>query len=115
MGKPFRETLWFKKGLLDAEQASAPAAADDDLHPRAADLLPIEDRYVDDGSVSLEDSKQFSVHTGCTEFVPVIAATGTSVEGVAPLVDDLKRGRRTALALIGASMTVLAILVLFAF
>ncbi len=71
--------------------------------------------YVDDGSVSLEDSKQFSVHTGCTEFVPVIAATGTSVEGVAPLVDDLKRGRRTALALIGASMTVLAILVLFAF
>src|SRR5258705_13338678 len=68
--KPFRETLWFKKGMLDLEQAEAAGA--DDLHPRAADLLPIEDRYLDDGSVTRDDSNGFSVPTGRTAFVPGI-------------------------------------------
>jgi len=46
----FRETLWFKKGLIDAEM------------PELADQLPIEDRYLDDGSVTPVDVAQLSLH-----------------------------------------------------
>lgn len=116
MGKAsnkFRETLWFKKGMLDVEHAEA-AVGEDDLHPRAADLLPIEDRYLDDGSVSREDSKVFSVHTGRTEFVPVIDKDAAPGEDVGALVGDLKRGRAKVIALIGASMGLIAMLVAFA-
>lgn len=42
----FRETLWFKIGFLDAE---------------ASTLLPIEDRYLDDGSLTEADVKEYSV------------------------------------------------------
>jgi len=45
----FRETLWFKEGFLDAEQ------------PEPGDRLPIEDRYLDDGTVTFEDRAQFSL------------------------------------------------------
>ncbi len=45
----FRETLWFKKGLIDSEM------------PELADQLPIEDRYLDDGSVTPVDVAQFSL------------------------------------------------------
>jgi hypothetical protein len=114
MAKKFRETLWFKKGMLDLEQAEAAVGDEDDLHPRAHDLLPIEDRYLDDGSVSREDSKVFSVHTGRTEFVPVIAKDAPPSEDVGRLVGDLKRGRAKVIALIGASMGVIAVLVAFA-
>jgi hypothetical protein len=113
--QPFRETLWFKKGMLDIEQAqAADAAGEDDLHPRAADLLPIEDRYDDDGSVSREDSKMFSIRTGHTEHVPVIDTDVKSVESVESLVGDLKRGRGKVIALIGASMMTIAAIVFLA-
>lgn len=49
----FRETLWFKIGGLAAE-----AEATEAPHP-----LPLEDRYLDDGSVTEADIKQFSVRT----------------------------------------------------
>lgn len=42
----FRETLWFKIGSLETE---------------GADLMPIEDRYLDDGSVTEADVQQYSV------------------------------------------------------
>jgi len=42
----FRTTLWFKKGELDVQAAQDPEG------PGAADLLPVEDRYLDDGSVA---------------------------------------------------------------
>lgn len=42
----FRETLWFKIGFVDAE---------------AAELLPLEERYIDDGSLTEADVKEFSV------------------------------------------------------
>lgn len=64
----FRETLWFKKGLLDADAASR-ASADE---PAAADTLPIEDRYLDDGSITPSDSRQFGLHTGTTQPLPTI-------------------------------------------
>lgn len=42
----FRETLWFKIGFQAVEAES---------------LLPIEDRYLDDGSLTEADIKKFSV------------------------------------------------------
>ena len=47
----FRETLWFKIGGLEAE---------------AATQLPIEDRYLDDGSLTEDDIQQFSIRTPAT-------------------------------------------------
>lgn len=64
----FRETLWFKKGLLDADVASQ--ASEDE--PTAVDTLPIEDRYLDDGTVTASDSVQFGLHTGTTRPLPTV-------------------------------------------
>jgi hypothetical protein len=104
--QPFRITLWFKKGAADAEQAAEAAAEGDALHPGAVDLLPAEDRYLDDGSVTRDDSRTFGLRTGRTTYLPRVAtAGGTTVDvDVAPLIGDLKRGRRAALAVLGASL-----------
>jgi hypothetical protein len=130
----FRVTLWFKKGFQDADEARQRAESDDSLHPGAVDLLPSEDRYLDDGTVSREDSKLFSLHTGNTQMVPKLVggvATGSSPmiamgkldsakrasDGgdVRPLVADLRRGRVKLVAAIAAAAVagVVAVLVLF--
>nr|HEX4316064.1 hypothetical protein [Kofleriaceae bacterium] len=68
----FRETLWFKKGsLIGAEPA------DDDAPAASLGELPLDDRYLDDGSVTGDDTASFGVHTGATGEVPVIARTRT--------------------------------------
>ena len=43
MRPKFRETLWFKKGVKDAEAAQE-ADPHDIMAPKAADMMPIEDR-----------------------------------------------------------------------
>ena len=65
----FRETLWFKKGELDAREAARAAEGDDDLAAGAVDLLPVQDRYQDDGSLTRTDSHYFGVHSGTTTFL----------------------------------------------
>ena len=57
----FRETLWFKQGGEPAPDA-----------PDSSDL-PLEDRYLDDGSVSVLDTRSFGVHAGTTQTLAVIA------------------------------------------
>ena len=106
MQKSFRATLWFKKGLLDAEEAQRAAAEGDDLSPGAVDLLPLEDRYLDDGSVTHEDSRKFGLHSGHTNWMPRIDTVSLpgAVQEVTPLVRELQSGRRRAIAVIGATM-----------
>lgn len=73
-GAAFRETLWFKKGDVDqmvAEAKAKLAASGKGVAPGAKvevgeDVRPLEDRYVDDGSVTIEDRKKFSLRTGGT-------------------------------------------------
>ena len=72
MRAKFRETLWFKKGEQDAKVADEAVAAGDLLAPQAVDMLPIEDRYEDDGSVAATDSVAFGIHTGKTEYMPKV-------------------------------------------
>ena len=73
-GGTFRETLWFKKGDVDQMVAEARArveaargkgpAPEAEPEAPAEDARPLEDRYVDDGTVTTEDRKKFSLRTG---------------------------------------------------
>jgi hypothetical protein len=116
MEKQFRVTLWFKKGELDAYQAEQALGAGDDLHPGAVDLLPVEDRYLDDGSITREDSAIFSIHTGSTQYVPKMPQYANDNDDMGAIVSDLKRGRRKVLAVIATAMAAVCVmLVVYAF
>jgi hypothetical protein len=74
-GGNFRETLWFKKGDVDQMVAEARARveasrnkedAPAEVEVPAEDARPLEDRYVDDGSVTSDDRKKFSLRSGGT-------------------------------------------------
>lgn len=109
----FRETLWFKKGELDAEAAQDAARDADDLLPGAVDLLPVDDRYLDDGGVTRGDSVEFGVHSGTTQHLACLdrEPLGARVRGagedggvdVRDLVGEMKRGRRAVFAAMGAA------------
>ena len=108
----FRETLWFKKGELDAEQAQLAADGDDDLRPDAVDSLPVEDRYC--GPVHSSDTSQFGVHSGTTQAVGVERQAATAPGEVAEgeLIAEMK-GRRpvVALGLVAAGLCAFAVLI----
>ena len=109
----FRETLWFKKGELDAREATAAAEGDDDLAPGAVDLLPVEDRYRDDGSLTRTDSRSFGVHSGTTTYLQPIESEGGIAGAVAAyaerdMVQEMKRGAAIRLMLIGGGLLALA-------
>ncbi len=118
----FRETLWFKQG--DVEQMVADAKAKlqaagkgtGDAPVIADDARPLEDRYVDDGSVTVEDRKKFSLRTGGTA-TALPTASGTAVPGEKmdedEMVGELSSGRRT-LILIIAGVVILALVVVIA-
>ena len=87
-GGNFRETLWFKKGdvdqmvaeararveaarakgiaVSDADAEAAAMAAAAAASPEAEGTKPLDDRYVDDGTVTAEDRKKFSLRSGGT-------------------------------------------------
>ena len=112
----FRETLWFLKGEKDAEARAE--GAGDPMHPQAVDLLPVEDRYLDDGSVRPSQSAMFSIRTGTTDFLEKIqdVASDESSVPTSELVRELKGGRRRILAAIGTAALVLGtVLALCAF
>lgn len=104
--------MWFKKGSLDADAATEASSSEDVLHPAAVDLLPIEDRYLDDGSLTVEDRARHSLVTGSTQAIPhaaeCVAVGGLGTDDVGPLVRDLGRERYRVIALIAVGMTVLA-------
>ncbi|MGO9290867.1 MAG: serine/threonine-protein kinase [Polyangia bacterium] len=118
-GAAFRETLWFKKGDVDqmvadakAKQAAAGKPAAEAELP-TDDVRPLEDRYVDDGSVTTEDRKKFSLRTGGTSTAMPAAAVAIPGEKMneRELVEEIGRGRRTAILLIAAVVIVALIVV----
>jgi hypothetical protein len=72
----FRETMWFKKGDLDAQAAQAAAEehakTGKDVAQDKADSLPIDERYKDDGSISRGDKDKYSLRTGATQMMSAI-------------------------------------------
>jgi serine/threonine-protein kinase len=117
-GAAFRETLWFKQG--DVEQMVADAKAKLQATGKAAaegpavaeDARPLEDRYVDDGSVTVEDRKKFSLRTGGT--ATAMPTSNPQVPGEKmderEIVGEISGGRRT-LILVIAAVVVLALVV----
>ena len=81
-GGNFRETLWFKKGDVDQMVAEArqrveaarakgisvpdPEAAVAAVVAAEVEAGPLDERYVDDGSVTTDDRKKFSLRSGAT-------------------------------------------------
>lgn len=109
----FRETLWFKKGELDAREATRAAEGEDDLAPGAVDLLPVEDRYRDDGSLTRTDSHSFGVHSGTTAYLRRIESGGSIAGALAAyaerdMAQEMKRGTAIRLMLIGGGLLALA-------
>jgi serine/threonine-protein kinase len=113
-GAAFRETLWFKKGDVDqmvadakAKQAATGKPAGEEELP-TDDARPLEDRYVDDGSVTTEDRKKFSLRTGRTS--TALPTAGAAIPGEQmderELVQEIGRGRRTAILLVAAVVIV---------
>jgi hypothetical protein len=114
----FRETMWFKKGDLDAE-AAAKAAADRaksgrDTGNEQADSLPIDERYKDDGSISRGDKEKYSLRTGGTEMMPALRdgpAQSSDKVSEDELIGEMKSGRGKILALIGVAVIALIVIV----
>ncbi|HEU4729394.1 MAG TPA: protein kinase [Kofleriaceae bacterium] len=113
----FRDTLWFKKGELDAEAAAAAAeehARTGKLALDRADTLPLDERYKDDGTVSRSDKEKYSLRTGETQATTALRepAAGASTEKVpeAQLIGEMKRGRNTIFLLLGLGLVVLAVI-----
>ena len=113
----FRETMWFKKGELDAEAAEAAAAE----HARTgaittdkADHLPIDERYKDDGSLSRSDKEKYSLRTGATMSNLAVQDPGASSShkvSESALIDELKSGRNRVLAIIAAVVVAIVLLI----
>ena len=120
-GAAFRETLWFKQGDVEQMVADAKAKLQATGKPAAEgpvvaeDARPLEDRYVDDGSVTVEDRKKFSLRTGGT--ATAMPTSGSEVPGEKmderEIVGEISGGRRT-LILVVAAVVVLALVVVIA-
>jgi serine/threonine-protein kinase len=118
-GANFRETLWFKKGDVDQMVADARAkvaaiadakkaeAAAVDLPGGTDEVKPLEDRYVDDGTVTTDDRKNFSLdQSGATSTkaqssrkVPIPGERMSDNE----VIDEIGGGKRIKIILIAAA------------
>jgi hypothetical protein len=118
----FRETMWFKKGDLDA-QAAVTAAEErartgKDTATDKADSLPIDERYKDDGSISRGDKEKYSLRTGATQMMssvqdPRNKSAGDSTTKVSEdaLIGEMKGGRGKVFAFIGVGLVLLIIVI----
>lgn len=113
----FRETMWFKKGDLDAAAAEEAARSGDGAAQDKADSLPMEDRYKDDGTISSSDADRYSLRTGQTSSMPVMRDAPSAASSVSErdLIGELKGGRKKIFFIIGAAVVVVgAIIAAFA-
>lgn len=105
----FRETLWFKRGDVAPPPPTAtdlegvPADAVDPL-----EALPLEERYRDDGSVTADDSKLYSLRTGMSQRLPVVAPPADA-RGVSEreLIGEMRAARGWLVLSIGVVVTIL--------
>ena len=110
-GAAFRETLWFKKG--DVEHMIAEARAkmsagrhpDQEIVPLGEEIKPVEDRYIDDGSLSPEDRKKFSLRTGGTAAqVPTVKSAAVPGERMSEhdVIREVSSSRRIVVIAVAA-------------
>ena len=106
----FRETMWFKKGELDMAAAEEAAAKGDAEAAGRADMMPIEERYHDDGSITRSDAEKYSLRTGATQSLPAISeeALGRDEVSERELVGEMKGGRSVILLAILIGLAAIA-------
>jgi hypothetical protein len=114
----FRETMWFKKGELDAQAAETAAderAKGGDANAGdKADSLPIDERYKDDGSISRGDKEKYSLRTGATQMMAAVKdepAAGPSRVSEDALIGEMKGGRNTVLIVLVAAVVAIGLVV----
>lgn len=117
-GPAFRETLWFKKGDVDQMVAEAKAKMAATGRPTGEaevvdDARPVEDRYVDDGSVTTDDRKKFSLRTGGTATAMPATSTPEQVPGESmsegEVMGEIAGGRKTTIIVVVALVVAAAI------
>ena len=97
----FRETMWFKKGELDAQAAEEAARSGDAAASDKADSLPMDERYRDDGSITRSDAEKYSLKTGATNMMPAMRQSGANqAVSERELVGEMKSGRNLILIVI---------------
>ena len=114
----FRETLWFKKGELDAQAAQAAAEerarTGKDPGGEKSDSLPMDERYKDDGSISRGDKEKYSLKTGSTQAMGALrdrASQSNPKVSEDSLISEMKAGRGKIFALIGLGVVVLIVII----
>ena len=114
----FRETMWFKKGDLDAAAAEEAAKSKDANASDKADSLPMEERYTDDGSITTTDQNKYSLKTGHTGAMPAFRdgeAGQSSQVSADELIGEMKGGSRVILIVIAVGvLAVIGIVLAFA-
>ncbi len=117
----FRETMWFKKGELDAQAAQAAAEerarTGKEVSADKADSLPMDERYKDDGSITRSDKEKYSLRTGATMMMQrVDGAPDGSMNKVSEdaLIGEMKKGRSYVLLGILIAIGVVVAIVVFA-
>src|SRR5262249_35619087 len=97
----FRETMWFKKGDLDAQAAVAAAEERARTGKDAAeksDSKALEEGYNGDGRIAGGDKEKYSLRTGATQGLPAMrhgskmSGSSTSVSEES-LIGEMKGGR----------------------
>jgi serine/threonine protein kinase len=116
----FRETMWFKKGDLDAQAAIAAAEerarTGKDVSADKADSKPMDERYNDDGSITRGDKEKYSLRTGSTMMMNSLdpkknaSASHTKVSED-ELIGEMKGGRSKVIAAIVAGVIVLILII----
>ncbi|HLK92846.1 MAG TPA: serine/threonine-protein kinase [Polyangia bacterium] len=117
----FRETLWFKQGDVDQMVADARAKLESsrakgtpapEPEPLPTETKPLDERYRDDGSVSVDDRKKYSLRQGATS--AALPTVGGSVPGermsAEEMMGEIGGGKRTAI-IVAAVVVVAAIVV----
>ena len=112
----FRETLWFKRGDVDQMVADAKAkmASRSDTGEVPEDVRPLEDRYVDDGTVTTEDRKKFSLRSGGT--ATAMPSAGNKLPGAGmsdkEVMEEIAGPRRTMILVVLGVVVALAVVVI---
>jgi pyruvate dehydrogenase E2 component (dihydrolipoamide acetyltransferase) len=110
----FRETLWFKQGdvdqmvadaraKLEASKAKGTPIPEPEPLPIESDAKPLEERYVDDGSISAEDRKKYSLRQGATS--ASLPTVGGKIPGermsAEEMMGEIGGGKRLAIIVVG--------------
>jgi serine/threonine-protein kinase len=113
----FRETMWFKKGDMDAQAAQAAAEERAKTGKDAAgdkvDSLPIDERYKDDGTITRGDKEKYSLRTGATQMMKAMKNDTGKRSNVSEdaLIGEMKGGRQWVIVAIVGVVIALAVLI----